>query len=91
MTFAAAEAGYLVSASATRPIMVHHIRIFAENADSEISRLIKQPIADAFTLPGPPDIESENALVYYCGEVNSIKIEVADGAVFAIIWQPYTG
>ncbi len=90
-TFADAEAGYLVSETATRPIMVYHLRIHTKRSAFGAYQLIGKPAANALTLLGPPDAEAGNDLIYYCGEVNSIRLEVVDGGVSAIIWQPYAG
>ena len=89
--FAHAEAGYLVSDTATRPIMVHYLRITSREASSGIYQLIGQSVTEAITRLGTPNGQPENGLVYFCGEVNSIRLEILDDAISAVIWQPYTG
>jgi hypothetical protein len=89
--FEGAEAIYLVSKTATRPIMITHMRIESRSGAAVALQLIGEPSDQIPLLLGLPDAETPQDLVYFCGEVNSIRFEILNGSVSAVIWQPYVG
>ena len=89
--FDAAEVVYLVSETASRPILLGHSRIHEPLENTHLLGLIGSSEAAVVEVLGPPDYKEGPDLLYSCGEVNLIRMTIEGDAVVAVVWQPYTG